>query len=267
MPDTELAYGDHTPLASRRDRQRAATVAEIKAAARQRLAQGGPSAIGLRAIARDLGLSAPALYRYFPSHEELLSALIVDLYDELTATMIAVRDTRPPEDLIGRLTLVALALRDWAVTHPAEFGLVFGSPVPDPLQAHEESPCHEAGMRFGAVFKELVAELWRQRPFPIPSDEDLGPDLVREFQPRVEQFNGMPPGAIYVTLNAWTRLYGLICMEVFDQLHWAMQNARPFFERQLMQIALELGLDPCELDLDIGDPRALPGPEVRGQAD
>ena len=229
---------------TRRDRQRAATVAEIKAAARQRLVDGGQAAISLRAIARDLGLSAPALYRYFPSHEDLLTALITDFFDELTDAMTALRDARPAGDLSGRLYAVGMGLRDWAITHPAEFGLVFGTPVPAPmLDLEDASPCHQAGMRFGAVFKDLVAELWRVQPFPVPSDEELGPELLRELGSRAAQFGDMPAGAVYLSLSYWTRLYGLICMEVFGQLHWALDDAAPYFEAQLNEIAVALGLD------------------------
>lgn len=229
---------------TRRDRQRAATVAEIKAAARQRLVDGGQGAISLRAVARDLGLSAPALYRYFPSHEDLLTALITDFFDELTDAMTAVRDALPPDDLGGRLYAVGTGLRDWAVAHPAEFGLVFGAPVPSPmLDIEDASPCHQAGMRFGAVSKDLVAELWHLKPFPVPTDEELGPELVRELRSRAGQFGDLPAGAVYLSLNYWTRLYGLICMEVFGQLHWALDDAGPYFEAQLNEIATALGLD------------------------
>lgn len=229
---------------TRRDRQRAATVAEIKAAARRRLVEGGQTAIGLRAIARDLDLSAPALYRYFPSHDELITALITDLYDELTAAMVAARDEFEPEDLASRLYATALAFRTWGVTHPAEFGLVFGSPVHSPmLDLYDESPCHQAGMRFGAVFKDLMQELWHRRPFPIPADEELGPELVAQLQSRAAQFGDLPPGAIYLILNYWTRLYGLICMEIFGQLHWALDDAGPYYQAQVNEIARALSLD------------------------
>jgi hypothetical protein len=116
--------------------------------------------------------------------------------------------------------------------------------VPDPLLAdHDESPCHRAGMRFGAVFKDLVAELWRVKPFPIPNDEELGPELVAQFSPRAGHFDDMPAGAIYLTLNYWTRLYGLICMEIFGQLHWALDDAGPYFQAQVREMATALGLD------------------------
>ena len=232
---------------SRRDRQRAATLAEIKTAARRLLVSGGVGAVGLRPVARELGLTPPALYRYFPSHEALVTALIADLYDELTAALMALQDNDADPDLGARLYLLANGLRDWALTHPAEFGLLFGTAIPDPdAVGHEDTPGHQAAMRFAAVFKELVAQVWHSKPFPHPSEQDLGPVLVAQLTRKSEYFDGMPPGAIYLALNYWTRLYGLICMEVFGQLHWALEDAGAYFEAQLFEIGQALGLD-CPL--------------------
>lgn len=237
---------------SRRDRQRAATVAEIKAAARRLLVSGGPAAVGLRAVARELGLSAPALYRYFPSHEALLTALIAELYDELTTALMDLQDVGEEADLGSRLYLLVGGLRDWALGNPAEFGLLFGNAIPDPhAEGHLDTPGHQAAMRFAAVFKALVAQVWHEKPFPCPSDEVLGPVLVEQLTRQSEHFGGMPAGAIYLALNYWTRLYGLICMEVFGQLHWALPDAGAYFEAQLFEIGQALGLD-CPLPGEAG---------------
>ncbi|WP_145802126.1 TetR/AcrR family transcriptional regulator [Kribbella amoyensis] len=229
-------------LGTRRDRQRAATVVEIKVAARKLLVEGGAQAVGLRAVARELGLSAPALYRYFGSHDDLVSALIADLYGDLTEYLEQARDTS--EDLGEQLFLVAGGLRDWALAHPAEFGLLFGAPVPNlDDERHELTESHQAAMRFGAVFKDLVAQVYHQQPFPSPPDEDLGPVLVEQLREKSDFFDGIPAGAVYLALNYWTRLYGLICMEVFGQLHWALEDAGAYFEAQLREIGEALGLD------------------------
>ncbi len=233
--------------ASRRDRQRAATLADIKAAARRLLVSGGAAAVGLRAVARELGLTPPALYRYFPSHEALIGALIADLYDELTTALVELQSTDEDVDLGARLYLLANGLRDWALAHPSEFALLFGTAIPNPYdEDHADTPGHQAAMRFGAVFKELVAQIWHWKPFPYPPDEALGPALVAQLTQESEHFHGMPPGAIYLSLTYWTRLYGLICMEVFGQLDWVLPDAAAYFEAQLFEIGQALGLD-CPL--------------------
>ena len=87
---------------SRRDRVRAATVTEIKDTARRILVAEGPDGLSLRAIAREMGMTAPALYRYFPSREDLIGALIADLYDELTAAIDRLRPIGDVDHLASR---------------------------------------------------------------------------------------------------------------------------------------------------------------------
>ncbi|MFK4086847.1 TetR/AcrR family transcriptional regulator [Kribbella sp. NPDC020789] len=228
---------------NRRDEQRAATLAEIKAAARRLLVSGGVAAIGLRAVAREVNLTAPALYRYFPSHEALRTELIADLYDELTTALMEL-GCEGDGDLGAQLYLLANGLRDWALAHPAEFALLFGTSIPSPDAAdHDDTPGHQAAMRFGALFKELVAAIWHEKPFPYPSDEQLGTKLIAQLSAEANHFHGMPPGAIYLGLTYWTRLYGLICMEIFGQLHWVLPDAGAYFEAQLYEIGLAMGLD------------------------
>src|SRR5258705_7881123 len=91
-----------TPTPTRRERLRTATVAEIKDHGRRLLTNGGPTAISLRAIARDMGMTAPAIYRYFPSLEALVHELTEDLYDELRENIEAARDALAAADPLTR---------------------------------------------------------------------------------------------------------------------------------------------------------------------
>ena len=111
--------------ASRRERARDATTAEIKATARRLLVQDGRDALTLRAIAREMGMTAPGLYRYFASHDDLVVGVCHDILDELTVVLLAARDTVPLDDPIGRLGATCRAFRRWALEHPAEFQLSF----------------------------------------------------------------------------------------------------------------------------------------------
>ncbi|MGH8792606.1 MAG: TetR/AcrR family transcriptional regulator, partial [Stackebrandtia sp.] len=101
----------NTSPPSRRELQRAGTVADIKAAARVRLVESGPSGISLRAVARDLRVSAPALYRYFPSLDALVTALCVDFYDELIGYMWERCEALPETDVVGRLLAATRSFR------------------------------------------------------------------------------------------------------------------------------------------------------------
>ena len=115
---------------TRRERLHAATAAEIRDVARTLLTREGPAAVSLRAIAREMGMSAPALYRYYSSHEELVAALVADYAGELRSVLGTACDAVPEEDLPGRVRAVALGLRAWATASPAAFGLLFGRADP-----------------------------------------------------------------------------------------------------------------------------------------
>ncbi|MFN8076625.1 MAG: TetR/AcrR family transcriptional regulator [Kineosporiaceae bacterium] len=239
--------------ASRRDRVRASTVDEIKRTARALLRGQGPAAMSLRAIAREMGMTAPALYRYFPSHEDLASALVCDLYEELADVMAAVRDTLPADQPQVRLIAIAFTFRDWSVANPHEFGLVFGTPLPALVTMgadHDDRPEHLAGMRFGMVFTVAFLDLWNAAPFGVRPDDEL-PEGLRDqltgYRASLDVIlpgaGRLPLGAIHTFLECWVQLYGLVAMEVFDHLHFCLADVGPFFQVTLGSIAGRLGMD------------------------
>lgn len=235
---------------SRRDRVRAATVAEIKDTARRILVAEGPDGLSLRAIAREMGMTAPALYRYFPSREDLVIALIADLYDELVEAMVAARDAAAaagsepgvPDELLP-LGGASRGFRRWALANRREFGLLFGSPIPgvEIEKSDDDDPAHQAAHRFGQVFGELVGGLYLSRPFPVPADEDIPPPLRAELANWSQAFPvPLPLGAAQVFLSCWIRLYGAVAMEVFGHLRFALTDAEPMFELELRDLGSKL---------------------------
>jgi AcrR family transcriptional regulator len=230
-----------TTSPSRRERLRTATLTEIKDAARRLLVTGGPSAISLRAIARDMGMTAPAIYRYFPSLEALVGALRSDLYVELTATIEDARDRAGTPDPGERLRAMARAFRGWGMDHPAEFALMFGGPVPGVEQLEDDcGEPHDPGAQFGAAFLAEFARLWQAGQFPLPPAEQVG-DLAQRLGPFMAKHGGeLPIGVLYVFLTAWVKLYGLVAMEVFGQLRWAMTDAEPLFEAETAALVRQL---------------------------
>ena len=126
----ERAGRSHSVSRTARERARAQITAEILDAARGYLATDGAPALSLRAIARDLGMASSALYRYFSSRDELLTRLIIDAYDSLGAAAEVREATMDRNDLAGRFTATCDAVRAWALVHPNEYALIYGSPVP-----------------------------------------------------------------------------------------------------------------------------------------
>ena len=118
-----------TPTTGRRARLRAELVQEIKDEARRQVTESGAPALSLRAVARELGMVSSGIYRYFPSRDELLTALIIDAYNDIGAAERA--DASCDRcDFFGRWRAACGAARSWALEHPHEYALVYGSPVP-----------------------------------------------------------------------------------------------------------------------------------------
>lgn len=223
---------------TRRERVRDATTAEIKQTARRLLVEDGPDALTLRAIAREMGMTAPALYRYFASHEDLVAAVCSDVLDELTEALSLARDGAGPEEPIERLMAACRAFRRWSLEHPAEFQLTFASPAPRPPMTPDADCVTTEDLSFGAVFLGIFVEIWARRPFPVPDVADLPPtfvDQLRAFSTHVGDV--LPLGALVAYLSGWVRLYGAVTIETFGHLRFALDDPEPMFEAMLADMA------------------------------
>jgi AcrR family transcriptional regulator len=222
--------------ATRRERLRAETAADILAVARRHLVAGGPQAVSLRAIAREVGMTAPGLYRYFPSLEELVGALATELYDELAATLGRAGAALPPDAAGERAIAVCRAFRAWSVAHPAEFGLLFG-----PAPAGTAEQLEHAARRFEEIFARLSADLWRQFRFPVAAEVEAA--LAAQLDDwRQRTGCEVPTPVLRVLLGYWVRLYGLVSLEVAGHLRAVLGDAEPLFEETLREFAEALGI-------------------------
>jgi AcrR family transcriptional regulator len=229
---------------TRRDRLRAATVKEISETARRLLVDQGPEAVTLRAIAREMGMTAPALYRYFDSHGELLRHLVGDLFIELTGELHAAVRRVPQGEVSAKFLAAARQFRLWSLTHPREYALLFGAPVPGTRHEDDADFAEDCARRFGWTFMQLFLELWRMQPFPIPSDEEIDPALLtqlRRYRDEILDID-LPLGVIQRILECWVRLQGGVSLEVFGHLDFALANAEPMFELMLTDVSKVLGL-------------------------
>lgn len=238
---------------SRRDRVRAATTQEIIQTARRLLVQQGPDAVSLRAIARDMGMTAPALYRYFGSHEELLRHVVADIFTELAGHVrAAINDAAGRAAGRGEAEVMAVKMiagcrefRAWTLAHVPEFSMIFGSPLPGLEVLHEmhRDPTVDGGYEFGRVFLDLFADLYRRRPFPIPAGDDIDPALAAQLA-RYRELTGsdLPLGALQTFLRCWVLLYGTVSLEAFGHMRFALDDPSPMFELMLADLAPMIGL-------------------------
>ena len=252
---TQTAEAGTTPGAghppSRRDRLRAATTEEIIQTARRLLVQSGPEAVTLRAIAREMGMTAPGLYRYFDSHEELLRHVCADIFTELgegirQAIEAAAVPAGAADQVTAKLTVKMVAacreFRRWSLSHQAEFGLLFGVPLPG-LDDGRYDIADECALAFAGTFFTLFLELWTRVPFPVPDAADIDPGL-RDQLGRYRDLLGsdIPVGAVLTFLRCWTVLYGAVAMEVFGHMRFALDDPAPMFELTLGDLAALVGL-------------------------
>lgn len=227
------------PAQSRRERLRAETSAEIKAIAFRLMAEGGPGAISLRAIARAMGMTAGAIYGYYPTRDDLVTTLITDVYTSLVDAVESARDTEKTPR--GRIVAWAHALRTWALANPEGFRLIYGDPVPG-YQAPAGGRAPEAEHRACAALTGLVADAW-----PTASALQSHPADWDDFDPRLAddiraEFPGLPPEAVAVALRLWGRMHGLVSLEVYGHLRTQTREPAKLYEAELRDLVRSYGL-------------------------
>jgi len=224
-----------------RSRLRNELTAEIKAAARRQLAKEGAN-LSLRAVAREMGMVSSAVYRYFPSRDDLLTALIIDCYNELGE---AVERAVEPGRVLDRWLAFGHAVRDWALANQAEYALIYGSPVPG-YKAPQDTIGPAA--RPTNLLLRLLADGARSGelkpkgsggPSLMPATVAAELDRLREQIPMEVPANLLTRG-----ITAWVQLFGLVNFELFGRFNGLIEEGRrEFFDYQLRVMAKHIGLD------------------------
>ena len=213
-----------------RERVRAELIREITEIARRQLATEGAAGLSLRAVAREMGMVSSAIYRYFPSRDDLLTTLIIDGYNAVGAAVEKAGAACPPEDYAGRWLAACRAVRDWALAHPHEYALVYGSPVPG-YQAPERTigPASRPAVVFGKIIGDAYrAGTTADPPRPlVPVPASFAPDAARLRDAIME---GVPDHIAAAALIAWSGLFGLVSFELFGQFENVVTDRAAFFD-------------------------------------
>ncbi|MFH8683690.1 TetR/AcrR family transcriptional regulator [Streptomyces lydicus] len=231
-----------TAIRGARERARGEITEAIKAEARRQLAEEGAAKLSLRAVARALGMASSALYRYFPSRDDLLTALIVDAYNALgEAAESALDSLRGPdaERPAARWLALCHGVRDWALAHPHEYALIYGSPVPGyRAPSTTTGPAARVGLALIGVVRDAhVAGTLKEPAEPLP-DPVVADALALGAELGVE----LPAAVLARLIGAWAQLFGLLSFELFGQFNRVVEARADFFEQAVLELARSVGL-------------------------
>jgi AcrR family transcriptional regulator len=219
----------------RRDRLRTATLQEIKSLAWSQIAESGAASLSLRAIARDMGMTSSALYRYYESRDQLLDALARDAFASLADAL------EESERRDGAFLTTVRVYRRWALDHPTEYTLMFGLSAPG-LCA--DGPLTKAEMQRGVnvLFRCMTRGLETGEVQPPP----LTPSVEKRLRRKLKKWTEtapyrLTPEAQAACMYVWTQLHGAISLELADHLPPDLQPADELFEHVMAQTLRAIG--------------------------
>jgi AcrR family transcriptional regulator len=219
---------------TRRERLRRQTLEEIRHHALEQVVAGGPSAVSLNSIARSMGMSGPAIYRYFASRDELLDSLVTAGYGELSAALAQAEQAAAGSPPAARFAAVTAAYREWARRNPRYYGMLFGvrpDGLPDSPQAIEAI---NASM---VVVVRILGEL-TAGAVGSAAEEPLEADLAG-WSARRELGEDLPPELLRLGVLTWTRLHGIVSLEVAGIFGDMGVDAGPLAEYETAAIIAE----------------------------
>jgi AcrR family transcriptional regulator len=230
----------------RRQRRRQATIEEIKAIARQQIAEEGTTGFSLGAVARTMGLTPPALYRYFDSRDDLVTTLIIEAYDSMGEAMETAAAGLPEDDTAGRLLALMRAYRGWALEHPEAYALMYGASGADvDLSGERGERFQRAVMRSMWAMVQVLCAAHDAHRLIIPAQYQVPPATVQralDWMESILPVEDVPSGILALALTTWIRADGLVWQELRGHLPKALFGAGDFYEMESSVLTERLGL-------------------------
>jgi AcrR family transcriptional regulator len=229
---------------TRRQRLREGMVEEIKVRAKRQLVEQGPGAISLRGIAREMGTASSALFRYFPSFNDLIDALVVDAYNSMADAIGPAIEACSPDDHAGRWLTICHSYRHWSLTNRSEFALLHGTPLPG-YEAPPEvtgppaSRLPIAAMRvFGAAVDAGAADPTRTL---VPADIETGPLWKNLMGGEASLYDSRLAG---IVLSAYYSMQGYLAAEIFGSLVHLIENSDLLYDAHIRTAMAGMGYRP-----------------------
>jgi len=216
--------------------------AEIKAAARRQMAQYGTAGLSLRGIARELRITAPAIYNYFPRLDDLITALIVDTFSALAEAMEAAGAEVESDRPYDKVLVLCLAYRRWAVAHPVDFQLIYGNPIPG-YHAPEELTIPLARRPFLGLFRCFM-EAHENGELVVPAEyQDLPPATIEGIA-AWKRLSGieMPDPLLALLMSGWSRIHGMVMLELFHHIQPLVGDGAAFYRYEIDAFLERLGM-------------------------
>ncbi len=218
---------------SRRQLRHEQTRQEIKQIARQQMAQQGAASLSLRGIASEMGMSAPSLYNYYASRDDLVTDLIIDSYTHQAEALEQASTSCQTQETIACLLTALLAYRQWAVEHPTEFALISGSPIPGYVAPVEQTlPRARRSLK---VVLDLLQRAWDEQLLspqlssPAIAVETFNDDFIAWCSE-----NGYALSVVTLFLECYAFLQGVIALEVFGHLPFFLNDSVAFYHTAIL---------------------------------
>jgi len=208
----------------------------IKDTAWKQISEFGAPALKLRAIARDLGITAPSIYNYYPSRDILVTTLIVDAYNSLAEAQEAALESSSADSLSTKLFSLGIAYRDWGVTYPQRYQLIFGTPIPN-YHAPDDITVPAATRALVPLIK-IIEDLNRANALRTERLTVMSPKLESMLRSWQMVEGGSNLETLYLAFVIWSRLHGLVGLEIGNQFPPLIDPAE-IFQREMNNILIQ----------------------------
>lgn len=206
----------------------------IRETAWRQIAQNGAAALSLRAIARELGITAPAIYNYFPRRDDLVTALILDAFSAMGDAQSAALTGFQVGEHAARLKTLGIAYRDWAVAHPQRYRLIFGTPIPG-YHAPREVTMPVAARSLSPLIGVLEAAR-QDGKLKAPQTNELGASLLAQLDAWRMAVQGSDARVLYLALVIWSRVHGMVSLELDHQYPPYIESPELIYTAQVVEL-------------------------------
>jgi AcrR family transcriptional regulator len=222
------------------------TRTEIMQTARRLMGIHGTAGLSIRMIAREMDLTPPALYYYFASLDDLITALIVEAFEAFAEALELARDSASDGSTARAMLAVCTAYRQWALDHPTDFKLIYGTPIPG-YEAPREITVPAARRSYDVFWQLLLKGLKTGQVKPQPAYQAIPPSIHNQLRELVGEEQSGPidhdvERAIYYTAVGWPQMHGIVILELFEHIQPLVGDMDLFYRQQIINLLASFGL-------------------------